>query len=500
MQASPFGRIRPTGREIKMTEKYFQRSGPLTSLRQWSAVALLLAATFCTNPSAMLEPALATCGGGGGGGTGGMDADEEVYDVAWQEVTAPVTIKDGLIVYWLPATATEQQFSSLLVSRMLSIYSARCVTLAMVAPGTEFSQKLAAGTRLPLAILMAPDGTTLGKAENIVGILKVEKVEQLLTAGIKKRQNALQTQMTTAAAKEKTGDKGGAITIYQIVLRQKCLLPKLGKDAAQQLKRLGVSAQVSQGANLDQNVTSKITTLMAAGLKAELSDRYIESKKLYFKAHQLDVNDPAPLRYLGELYRHDIGDWGEARRIFEQILAMPSDPLSRAVALHGLGKITIHEGNFKKGLALMEKSVQVYPLALAYRNLAVYWNSEGDSKKAYAYTQKALAMAPQDPFNLVFSAVFMAASGHKEEALKVARENEKLMCGSYNLAAIYAQSGNKEKALQLLRRHFFEYERFQAVRSKEMMEARVDHVFDSLKKDKTFLSLTAGADGKLKMH
>ena len=49
---------------------------------------------------------------------------------------------------------------------------------------------------------------------------------------------------------------------------------------------------------------------------------------------------------------------------------MPADPLSRAVALHGLGKMTIHDGEFKAGLALMERSMEAYPLALTYRNLA----------------------------------------------------------------------------------------------------------------------------------
>jgi len=37
------------------------------------------------------------------------------------------------------------------------------------------------------------------------------------------------------------------------------------------------------------------------------------------------------------------------------------------------------------------------------------------------------------------------------------------------------------------------------VRAKEMMEARVDAVFDSLRQDSTFLALTSGADGKLQM-
>ena len=85
---------------------------------------------------------------------------------------------------------------------------------------------------------------------------------------------------------------------------------------------------------------------------------------------------------------------------------MPADPLSRAVALHGLGKMTIHDGEFLKGLHLMEESADVFPLALTYRNLAVYWHSEGDRAKADAYTQKALALDPDEPFNVVFAAAF----------------------------------------------------------------------------------------------
>ncbi|HLR06299.1 MAG TPA: hypothetical protein VK117_10825, partial [Pyrinomonadaceae bacterium] len=203
------------------------------------------------------------------------------------------------------------------------------------------------------------------------------------------------------------------------------------------------------------------------------------------------------LRYLGENYRHNIGAWDKARAAFETILNMPADPLSRSVALHGLGKMTIHDGEFKKGLALMERAVEEFPLALAYRNLAVYWNSEGDPVKGNAYTQQALALDPKDPYNLVFAAVFMAANGKKDEALKIARDNVHLMPASYNLAAIYAQNGQRDKALALLRRHFYQYERYNSVRAKEMMEARVDAVFDSIRTDREFIALTKGADGRL---
>jgi hypothetical protein len=106
---------------------------------------------------------------------------------------------------------------------------------------------------------------------------------------------------------------------------------------------------------------------------------------------------------------------------------------------------------------------------------------------------------PTDPYNVVFAAVFMAASGKKDEALKVAMDNINLLPASYNLAAIFAQNGQKDKALELLRRHFYQYERYNGVRAKEMMEARVDAVFDSLRADKDFLALTKDADGRLPM-
>jgi len=159
--------------------------------------------------------------------------------------------------------------------------------------------------------------------------------------------------------------------------------------------------------------------------------------------------------------------------------------------------MTIHEGDFQRGLHLMETSVKEFPLALAYRNLAVYWNSEGNKEKANEYTREAMKLDPNDPYNLVFAAAFLAGNGHGEEALKIAKDNEALLPASYNLAAIYAQLGQKEKALDLLKRHFFQYERYEAVRSKEMMEARVDEVFVSLREDKDFLALTGGADGRL---
>jgi tetratricopeptide (TPR) repeat protein len=450
----------------------------------------------------------ATCGGGGGGGVGGMSggggggSNPQVYFVPWK-VRAP---KDppaaaGLVLYWFPASNEELQKSSLRASRVLSLYASQCISMQVADRRIPNADKLIGGSTLPVAVLATPEDKPISKLENKDGRLKVEQVEKLVDSEMKQREATLDSQMKDAKEKVKTGDNAAAIKLYQSVLGEKCLFPKKAKDAAKELKKLGVNeiATVPESPIFDVRESVRIEQTMRNGLRAEMNGKYVRAERFYSLAHEMDPADPTPLRYLGELYRHHIGDWDKARTTFEAILNMPADPLSRAVAFHGLGKMTIHEGEFKKGLAMMEQSVAEFPLALAYRNLAVYWNSEGDQVKANDYTQKALALDPKDPYNLVFAAVFMAASGHGDEALKIARANVNLLPASYNLAGIYAQNGQRDKALVLLKRHFFQYERYQSVRAKEMMEARVDAVFNSIRQDPAFVALTSGADGRLPM-
>jgi tetratricopeptide (TPR) repeat protein len=406
-----------------------------------------------------------------------------------------------LILYWFPATQTEVDKSSLRASRILTLYAAQCVTMTIADAKQPELQPIIGDSAVPVAVLTSAEGKPIQKIENTAGKLKVEQIEKLVESELKQRETALDTSLKDAKEKIKAGDNDGAIAMLKPVAEEKCLFPKKAKDAAKELKKLGVDevGSIPEAPIFDRVQGARIEAVMRRGLIAEIAEKYVAAERLYKQAHLMDPADPTPLRYLGELYRHHTGEWDKARATFDIILNMPADAVSRAVALHGLGKMTIHDGEFKKGLSLMEQSVAEFPLPLAYRNLAVYWNSEGDLEQGGAYTQKALALDPKDPYNLVFAAVFMAAAGRGEEALKIARENRNLLPASYNLAAIYAQTGNRRQALTLLQRHFFRYERYQAVRAKEMMEARVDAVFDSLRQDSAFLALTSGADGKLQM-
>jgi tetratricopeptide (TPR) repeat protein len=291
------------------------------------------------------------------------------------------------------------------------------------------------------------------------------------------------------------------------IWEQHCLVPDVAKKAAKALKKIGHPVEVGDAGlgegrspDLSSATTAEIVRTMNAGLAAERDGRIAEARRLYATAGRIDPNDATPVRYMGELLRHEIGDWVAARASFERVLAMPADPISRAVALHGLGKMTIHDGRFAEGLALFQKSLDAFPLPLTYRNLAVYWNSERDHQKAHDYVKQALALDPDDQYNQIFAATYFVELGRPDEARAIALRNEALLPASYNLAVIHAQLGDKDKALSLLRRHFTVYEKFDAVRAKEMQEARDDVAFDTLKGDPEFIAMTAKADRDAAAH
>src|SRR5882757_1534742 len=252
----------------------------------------------------------ATCGGGGGGGRGGISPSggpndqqqQQVYSVPWhlRTPTAP-PVTAGLVVYWFPASKEELEKSSLRISRQLSLYASQCVSLEVADVKSEPGQKFAADAKLPIAVIATPDGTLVSKLENSEGKLKVEQVEKMVESELKHREDSLELQLKEAKEKAKSGDNNGAIPLLRSVYDQKCLFPKKAKDAAKELKKLGVN----DVANIDVNVTpifeevasARIERTMLNGLAAEEQGKYVLAEHLYAQAHRMDPADPTPLRY-----------------------------------------------------------------------------------------------------------------------------------------------------------------------------------------------------------
>src|SRR5678815_5358819 len=140
-----------------------------------------------------LSPVWATCGGGGGGGTGGVGGGGSrsegpappVYKVPWKIWEARTAPQKGLILYWFPASNDEIKKSSLLASRILTLYSAQCVSMTVADSKTPELQPIIGNSSVPVAVLANIDGSPINKVENTGGKLKVEQVEKLVDAEMK---------------------------------------------------------------------------------------------------------------------------------------------------------------------------------------------------------------------------------------------------------------------------------------------------------------------------
>ncbi|MGH7856509.1 MAG: hypothetical protein ACREQY_04195, partial [Candidatus Binatia bacterium] len=352
-----------------------------------------------------------------------------VYRVPWKVLQAGVP-EGELKLLWMPSSALEARGSSLLESRYLTLVSGQCVGFGLLPPDNEVRGALA--PQGSTVVLAGSDGAEIARVATTEGETKPGAVEKLLKAELERRKDALESKLDQGVARAKAGDADAAAALLDEVWGQRCLFASLGKKAAKELKKLGRPVDEQAGLEralpeLDAGIGAAVEAEIRAGLDAEARLALDEARTRYENAHRLDPADAVALRYLAEYHRHHSGDWNESKRLFASLLGLAADPVSRAVALHGLGKMTIHGGGFAEGLALFHASLEAWPLPLTYRNLAVYWFSEEELETAKGFVDRAVALAPDDPYNRIFAAVYLVGMGRPDEARANARAREGLL-------------------------------------------------------------------------
>jgi hypothetical protein len=288
-------------------------------------------------------------------------------------------------------------------------------------------EKYHAAADQPLLVLADLDGTEVLRATATDGKLDVHAIEKGVRGELDKREDAAGDALKAAEKQASAGDKDGAIAAYQKIFAARCLFPSFGKKAAKALKKLGVAVESAalerlgpdgladpavEGADPSGGRGARVAQALREGLDAELQARYSEAERLYRRASELDPADTTALRFLGELYRHQTGEWDKARAVFHRVLAQPADPIARAVALHGLGKMTIHAGRFADGLAMFERSLAEYrsPSPIATSR---FTGSRAPIREGGGVHAPGAGSRPEDRYNQIFSAVYLAAAGHR---------------------------------------------------------------------------------------
>src|SRR6185295_12161910 len=129
----------------------------------------------------------------------------------WKDWSAKEPVKEGLVLYWFPATSDELKKSSLLTSRQLSLYAAQCISMKVADYHVPDVQSVLGDAKPPAAVLAKPDGAVINKVEGTKNFLKVEQVEKLVEAEVKQRETSLDTSLKDAKNKAKAGDNAAAI-------------------------------------------------------------------------------------------------------------------------------------------------------------------------------------------------------------------------------------------------------------------------------------------------
>jgi protein O-GlcNAc transferase len=114
------------------------------------------------------------------------------------------------------------------------------------------------------------------------------------------------------------------------------------------------------------------------------------------------------------LQHHQAGQLEEAEKVYRQILEQePHHP----DALHLLGIVLYHHGNFELAVGLIRQAIEIRPTESGYyNNLGIILKAQGQLEEAYQCYQKALTFKPDSLDALNHMGITLLEQGHLEEA------------------------------------------------------------------------------------
>jgi hypothetical protein len=177
--------------------------------------------------------------GGRRSGPGTGNPDEHI--VPWKFLQAEEILHERPVtLYWVPRSLEEAERSPLMTSPLLLDAYSRCVDLEVVLPEqAAVFAKAQIAVQAPAALVVDRQGKVIRRIDN-VRELKQKDVEQMLSAELSARDDAMFREMTEAGQQEKAGNNAAAIDLYKKIWDDHCLFSVAGAEAQRALKRLGV--------------------------------------------------------------------------------------------------------------------------------------------------------------------------------------------------------------------------------------------------------------------
>jgi TolB-like protein/Tfp pilus assembly protein PilF len=208
-----------------------------------------------------------------------------------------------------------------------------------------------------------------------------------------------------------------------------------------------------------------------------------EAQREYLRAIELNPNYATAHHWYGITYLAKTERFDEA--ISELKRALELDPLSIVINAD-LGNTYIQAHQYDQAIEQLRKTVEMdQNFYFAHWQLGVAFEMKGDSQAAIAEYQKARQLNG-DPWVLALLGHYFAASGQRDEALKILSQlkdiSKQRFVWAYGFALIYAGLNEKDQAFQWLEKSY-------EARESRITRLKVDPFFDSLHSDPRYADL-----------
>lgn len=163
------------------------------------------------------------------------DGPRSVSLVPWKVLEHGEGVDAPLVLFWIPASPAEMRRSPLLTSDELTRYSARCVAMRVVRTDDDARlESLGVEDDLPAVVLADRDGRVLAALDGDDLI----DVEDLVRDELDTRTLSADALLDDARRLAARGDVDGAIALYRMVWKARCMCPRQGKVAQRALRKL----------------------------------------------------------------------------------------------------------------------------------------------------------------------------------------------------------------------------------------------------------------------
>jgi TolB-like protein len=240
-------------------------------------------------------------------------------------------------------------------------------------------------------------------------------------------------------------------------------------------------AAVTRAIEIDDNLSEAHTSLARINMSFDWD--WPGAEKRFQQALELNPNYATGRQWYAN-YLLATGRTREAIREIKQALEL--DPLSMSIN-SAVGWVHYMAREFDEAIAAYERALEMDPtFVLAQREIGMVYEQKGIYTKAVEALQTAIKLSKFGLIEWGVLAHTYAASGRKEEALKVVSQLEptadKNPVLPQVIAAIYLELADKEKALRWLEEAFIN-------RSSPLIWLKVDPWFDRLRQEGEFIGL-----------